>query len=191
MGVNFMRAFRSLANCRLLAVDWGATYTGIASRTCRHSGPQPYGLVERVGDSEWILRREGGSASNSTATRHVTQADAIAHIIEEQRVAACIVGMPYAADGSKQPLCAVVERHASDWQRAWPRAVPMLFWDESFSTRRAVGARRPVPGSRKAKASHALAACVILEEVCLALQPLETALDAASLMAPLSERILE
>ena len=58
-------------------------------------------------------------------------------------------------------------------QAAWPTPVPVLFWDESFSTRRVVGPRRPVPGSRRDRDAHALAACLILEEVVHALRPLE------------------
>ena len=82
----------------------------------------------------------------------------------------------------------MVDRQVQEWNHAWPHSVPIVYWDESFSTRRAVGVRRPAEGSRAAKASHALSACVILEEVCVALQPLELASDAAKMMEPLSER---
>ena len=64
----------------------------------------------------------------------------------------------------------------------------MLFWDESFSTRRAVGSRRPKDmGSRAARGSHAAAACIILEEVLEELfaqealsNPLDTLLERVS-----------
>ena len=41
-------AVRSLAGCRLLAVDLGPRYTGLAVRTSRLEGARPYGLLERV-----------------------------------------------------------------------------------------------------------------------------------------------
>jgi hypothetical protein len=67
----------------------------------------------------------------------------------------------------------MVERQVAALQAAWPQPVPVLFWDEAFSTRRVVGPRRPPPGSKAARTSHALAACLILEEVVVALAPLE------------------
>ena len=57
--------------------------------------------------------------------------------------------MPYHADGSRSRECAIVERQVATLQAAWPRSIPVLFWDESFSTRRVLGPRRPQAGSRR------------------------------------------
>ena len=113
------------------------------------------------------------SPPRGRTTRHATKADALATALAEHQAEAAVVGMPYHADGSRSRECAIVERQVAALQAAWPRPVPVLFWDESFSTRRVVGARKPQKGSRRDRASHALAACLILEEVVEMLQPLE------------------
>ena len=41
-------AAHRLAHCRLLAIDYGARYTGLAVRTCRMAGAEPYALLERT-----------------------------------------------------------------------------------------------------------------------------------------------
>lgn len=198
---------RSLANCRLLAVDLGARYIGLAARTCRLRGPQPCGLVESVPrraghrDSDgydWLYHRETGVNRNGGAvTRYETQADALAAAIAEERVAAAVVGMPYHADGSRSRECVIVEQHVAKLQAAWTAPLPVLFWDESFSTRRVTGPRRRAPGTRASRGSHSAAACIILEEVVQALMPLETVVNRDSspadalhaLGAPLLERL--
>ena len=180
-----------LANCRLLAIDMGATYTGIAARVCRRAGPQPLGLVERVG-AEHLVTREPlfRGIKPSARSRHATQAEALAKLLAEQRVAAAVVGMPYGANESRNVQCTIVERRVAQLQHAmstWP--VPVLYWDESFSTRRVLGSKPHLKGTKAAKGSHALAACVILEEVIQAIAPLERVDDAALLASPLSERL--
>ena len=64
-----------------------------------------------------------------------------------------------------------MERQVAALQAVWP--LPVLFWDEAFSTQRVLGGRRPQPGSKASRGSHALAACLILEEVVDALGPHE------------------
>ena len=177
--------FRALAHLRLLAIDLGATHTGLAARTTLHEGPFPCGLIERkprwrgergsrygAAGFEWVLKRED-HARQGRITRHDTQAGALEAALLEHRAEAAVVGMPYLADGSRSRECAIVERQVAALQAAWQQPVPVLFWDESFSTRRVVGPRRPPAGSKASRASHALAACLILEEVVHALGPLE------------------
>ena len=228
-------AAHRLAHCRLLAIDYGARYTGLAVRTCRMAGAEPYALLERTQHQhqqpqkqpqqrgaaalgeEWRLhfdaRRRGrqspkaASSSSSSGSDgepmaaaarlrggFPTQAAALAAVIEAERIAACVVGMPFHADGSRSRECAIVERHAEHLLTAISErgtfAFPphVLFWDESFSTRRAVGSRRPKDmGSRAARGSHAAAACIILEEVLEELfaqealsNPLDTLLERVS-----------
>ena len=178
---NMRAGLEALAHRRLLAVDMGATFTGLAARTCVQRPPFTCGFIERVtrqhgrvracgAQWEWVLRHEG---AGRRTTRHGTQADALAAALAEHRAEVAVVGMPYHADGSRSRECAIVERQVAAMQAAWDEPVPVLFWDESFSTRLVVGARRPPPGSKASKASHAKAACLILNEVVMALSPLE------------------
>ena len=190
-------AVRSLAGCRLLAVDLGPRYTGLAVRTSRLEGARPYGLLERVrrrralsahaADDEWswALERERGYGGGHV--RFASQAAALERVMDEQRVAAAVVGMPYYADGSYSPECAAVERRVAELQAAWTRTVPVLFWDERWSTQAAVGPRRDRP--RDARTSHARAASVVLWEVLEALHPFEVAECEDADVAPLKERL--
>jgi RNase H-fold protein (predicted Holliday junction resolvase) len=187
MSSSASRGLAVLANCRLVAIDLGARFTGLATCTSRAIGACPYGLVERelppphhhhrqrhhrsqhASPLGWLLHREGVGVRPS---RFATQAEALASVMDEHRIAAAVVGMPYHADGSRSPECALVERHVAELQAAWERPIPVLFWDESFSTRRVVGPRR-VLTSRASRGSHAAAATIILSEVLEALAPLE------------------
>lgn len=205
--VGFMRPhdLHALAHRRLLAIDLGARFIGLAARTCVLRGAFPCGLIQgkpkRTRDIQlsggatvseelqWTLQRVDERAllmghtkklspPSGRTSRHSTQADALATALAEHQADAAVVGMPYHADGSRSRECAIVERHVAALQAAWPTPVPVLFWDESFSTRRVVGARTPPKGSKRDRASHALAACLILEEVLEMLRPLEEAAQA-------------
>jgi RNase H-fold protein (predicted Holliday junction resolvase) len=182
-------AYARLAGARLLAVDPGARYLGLAVRTCRLRGARPYGVVER--QPAGGLHRPVGSAWNrSLGTRsgscakwelrqlpdfggvrslHGSQADALAAVLATERIAAVVCGMPYHADGSRSSECDVVERAFEELQAEWADPVPVLFWDESWSTRRAVGPKR----NRRRASSHPAAAAIVLSEVLEALAPLE------------------
>ena len=171
---------RALAGCRLAAVDLGPRYTGLALRTARLEGARPYGVIERVtrerrsaGRSEepwrWVLRTE--HATSSRQFHFASQGDALQHVLCEQNVAAVVVGMPYLADGSYSKQCAAVERRVHQLQAEWTRQVPILLWDESYSTKIALASHRA--GRDRAHSVHARAACVVLEEVLEALFPLE------------------
>ena len=189
----------TLAHARLIAIDLGATYTGVAIRVCRQAGPRPCGLVEKVARRagrddlgyDWVLQREARAYSRTATmvTRHESQADALATVFAEQRVAAAVVGMPYHANGARSPQCDIVERNVARLQAAWTQPMPILYWDESYSTVRAVGPKRKDPKSRAGRRSHAAAACLILEEVLRELAPLEAASDAAQMLAPLRETL--
>ena len=70
----------------------------------------------------------------------------------------------------------MVERQVAGLQAEWgAQSVPVLLWDESFSTRRAVGSPYRARG-KASVASHAAAAAIVLEEVLHALRPLESEL---------------
>lgn len=184
-------AWRALAGCRLLAVDPGARYVGLAVRTCRLLGARPFGYLERQGDAgkhrrgnapaaamgdaaaAWTLRRadSGRHGSTEAVRRHSSLADALAAVLTEQRIAAVVYGMPYHADGSRSRESGLVERQVASLQSEWAQPWPILLWDESFSTQIAVGPRRA--GGRKVLGSDAVAACVILQEVLQALRQVE------------------
>ena len=176
--VDAMRSLRPLAGRRLLAIDSGARFVGLAVRTSHLEGARPYGLVERIvrggrgGETLcWRLERDRSMEGGGTS-RFKSLDDALEHVLAEQRVTAAVLGMPYHADGSYSPECSIVERLAQRLQHAWKEPVPILLWDESWSTRLAVGPRR-----RETRGSHALAACIILQEVLTALHPLESTDD--------------
>jgi RNase H-fold protein (predicted Holliday junction resolvase) len=189
-----VRTLAPLAGRRLLAVDPGVTYFGLAVRVNRFQGVQPYGLVERVpcrrgfaaarrlaasASWDWSLQRERFFGGRTT--RFDSLAEALAHVLVEQQLAAAVVGMPYNADGSWSAECIAVVQQVTKLRAAWASSgtgVPVLMWDESFSTRIAVGSPR-----RGARSSHALAACVILNEVVAALHPFESDQDMLSELA--------
>lgn len=189
-----VRTLAPLAGRRLLAVDPGVTYFGLAVRVNRFQGVQPYGLVERVpcrrgfaaarrlaasASWDWSLQRERFFGGRTT--RFDSLAEALAHVLVEQQLAAAVVGMPYNADGSWSAECTAVVQQVTKLRAAWASSgtgVPVLMWDESFSTRIAVGSPR-----RGARSSHALAACVILNEVVAALHPFESDQDMLSELA--------
>lgn len=179
--MSFRKTLRPLAGCRLLCVDPGARFLGLAVRVCRKQGVQPYGLLERVPSRrgfqtarnwDWTLGREHVFGRVISRFRHPTEA--IISVLTEQNIAAVIYGMPYLADGSRSPECAVVERQALRLQRECAThgiSIPILLWDESWSTQMAMGEQRRT--ARSARASHSIAACFILQEVVDALVPIE------------------
>ena len=57
-------------------------------------------------------------------------------------------------------------------QEEWQARVPVLLWDESWTTRLATGPRHR-KGTRDAQWTHAAAACLILQEVVGALRQWE------------------
>lgn len=183
-----LRTLRSLAGSRLLSVDPGSRYFGLAVRTSQLEGVRPYGLIERIpvrrgvaatrgaGGAawDWALQRELSFGGGGGRARFSSLANSIAHVLQEQQLAAAVVGMPYHADGSRSAECAAVEQLVAQLRAAWKArgvAVPVLLWDESWSTRIAMaGSRRR---QRNARCSHARAACVILQEVVDTLRPVE------------------
>ena len=174
-----------LAHRRLLAVDLGARFCGLAVRECRLAGAQAFGLLERSAargappvrgwstfdpDAGWALqraRRFGGGARE----RHATLAAALGAIVRERRIGGLVLGMPLLANGDRTAACAIVEEVAAALQKVWPGGPPILLWDESWSTRFAVGVSRSrTPHGRHATWTHSAAAVVVLEDVIAALR---------------------
>lgn len=156
---------------RLLAVDIGVTYSGLAVCTSRLTGVQPYGYIERQPAKgrfalqsktgwTWLLRIKGGSTSRFEG--HQT---AIEAVIRDQRLGGVVLGVPYAPGESSPSRTHPVFRAAKELQTAWEGRFPVLLWDESFTTRLAIGPMAKAGRGSSTKWSHAAAACVLLNEV--------------------------
>jgi RNase H-fold protein (predicted Holliday junction resolvase) len=178
------QSLSALAGRRLLAVDPGSRYLGLAVRTCQLAGARRYGLLERTplrqgggapapstGGWAWTLRR-----TEAAAPRQVfdSQAAALAEVLREQRISGVVFGMPYLQDGSRSRESESVRRQVRRLQSEWQAEVPVLLWDESWSTRIATGPQRR-RGKLDSQWTHASAACLILQEVLGALQRWEGA----------------
>ena len=160
---------------RLLAVDLGARYCGLALRRTWLGGAQPYGLVERqlpkqrqghfgkvlIGNkSSWLFRSPEG------ATSFATQAAALEAAIRLTRADGVVMGMPYHKDGSASPESRATADTVKRLRAAWKRDVPVIIWDETWTTRFVVG---PTPklGKRNAAWTHSAAlACLAHSGFC-------------------------
>ena len=169
---------------RLLSVDLGVRYTGLAVKVSPLLGVQRFGLLERQhaawslpgvavargGNSEWSWalqpERAGGKVS-----RFATQAAALWSVIDGHDIRGVVVGMPYLTSGDRSRQCDIVEATVDKLLRSWPRPVPVLLWDESWSTRLAVGFRRA--SAKQTARSHAAVACQLLDEAIDAAAALE------------------
>lgn len=91
--------------------------------------------------------------------------DGIARLLEEWRPAALVVGLPYNADGSRQPLTGRAERFARQLEGRF--ALPVHHVDERYSSRQASDSlrRRRREGRPRIRKTDidAAAACIILE----------------------------
>jgi len=93
----------------------------------------------------------------------------IARLVREQTAGEVIVGLPLNADGSSGPQARRVERYAAALEqalRAEGLDVPVRFWDERMSTRRAQEAMIAAGRKARHRRAHidAAAAAVILQD---------------------------
>ena len=125
---------------RALGIDYGTVKVGLALSDELKMLATPYKVVP----------------SNAAL------ADEIARVVQENNVDTIVMGMPY-YDGAETQTTAKV-RAFTERLRTMV-AVPIFFWDESFSTQDARVARIELGVSRKKRAGHqdALAAVVILQ----------------------------
>ncbi|EOD18504.1 hypothetical protein EMIHUDRAFT_196818 [Emiliania huxleyi CCMP1516] len=133
---------------RVLAVDMGARYCGLAARTSPLLGVQRVGVLER--------RRSGPS-------RFATQAAAICSLAAELDAGGVVLGMPYLADGRRSRECELVEAAAERLREAAPPGLRLLLWDETWTTRLALGPGRH--SARRQHWGHAAAARLLLQDV--------------------------
>ena len=176
-----------LANKRLLAIDPGSRYIGLATRTSLLVGSRRFGLLERTRPNgiaaqstaaladrwTWTLQRMPAETP-SQRRREVfsSQAAALESVLLEQEIGGVVFGMPYLPDGSRSRESDEVLRQVRRLRSEWQARVPVVLWDETWSTRIAVGPRQRL-GKRDAQWTHASAACLILQEVVRALRPFE------------------
>jgi len=105
---------------RILALDVGDRRVGIA--VCDEEGliASPLTVLQRASKAQDFAR--------------------LAQLVREQEVGFLVVGHPLNEDGSAGPQARRIERYAEALQEALRREgldLPMVLWDESFSTQRA------------------------------------------------------
>ena len=129
---------------RLLALDVGERRIGIA-----------------LSDPGRVLARSFG-----VLRRRSLEADmkAIGSLVEEHEVERIIVGHPLSLDGRAGEQARRAEEYAGEVER--DVGVPVVLWDESFSTERARQVMIAAGKSRKERAQRldAVAAAVILQD---------------------------
>jgi len=118
---------------RILALDVGDRRVGIA--VCDEEGliASPLTVLQRASKAQDFAR--------------------LAQLVREQEVGFLVVGHPLNEDGSAGPQARRIERYAEALQEALRREgldLPMVLWDESFSTQRAQEAM--IASGRKARA---------------------------------------
>ena len=159
---------------RVLAVDMGARYCGLAARTSPLLGVQRVGVLERrrrwqppgappqpPGADAWVISRERRESSGPS--RFATQAAAICSLAAELDAGGVVLGMPYLADGRRSRECELVEAAAERLREAAPPGLRLLLWDETWTTRLALGPGRH--SARRQHWGHAAAARLLLQDV--------------------------
>jgi putative Holliday junction resolvase len=129
---------------RVLALDVGDKRIGVA-----------------ISDPSQVLAR-----SLKVIQRRSRQEDfaAVARLVEEYEVEKVVVGYPLSLDGKAHAQAKKVERYATGLAESL--TVPMLLWDERFSTVIAERLMREagLRGKKRRKGIDAVAAAVILQD---------------------------
>lgn len=66
-------------------------------------------------------------------TKLAKDLDILARLVEAEKVAGAVLGLPLNMDGSEGPRCQSVRQFATDLAKRLPD-LPLLFWDERLST---------------------------------------------------------
>jgi putative Holliday junction resolvase len=128
---------------RVLALDVGDKRVGVA-----------------ISDPSQVLARSLKVIQRSSRVEF----DAVAQLVEEYEVEKVVVGYPRSLDGMAHAQAGKVERYAAGLAEVL--TVPVLLWDERFST---VSAERLIreaglSGKKKQERVDAVAAAVILQD---------------------------
>lgn len=129
---------------RVLALDVGAKRIGVAISDLSQTLARSLEVIQGVSRQEGFV--------------------AVGRLIEEYQVEKVVVGYPRSLDGTAGAQAEKVERYAADLAKAL--TVPVLLWDERFST---VSAERLMKeaglrGEKKQERVDAVAAAVILQD---------------------------
>jgi putative Holliday junction resolvase len=130
---------------RILGLDIGEKRIGVAFSDPGQVLATPWGIIER-GSKEGDFAR-------------------IRDLVEEFGAEKVVVGYPLSLDGNAGPQARRVERYAAAMAEAL--AVPVILWDERYSTKTAADYLRhgrQAKGRRKKSPPDAAAAAVILQD---------------------------
>jgi putative Holliday junction resolvase len=128
---------------RVMALDLGSKRTGVAISDPTRTIAQSYGVVQRKSREEDFARYQ--------------------QILEEQKVALLVVGLPTTAEGEDSETAVWIRDYMAEFSQQCD--VPVQFWDESFTTVQAEESLRQ-RGKRGKKARQqvdAVAAAFILQ----------------------------
>lgn len=133
---------------RILGIDYGAARIGIALSDPLRLFARPHSVILHHSRDDDL--------------------DAIRRIATEEQVAKIVIGLPTNSEGGVGPQAQIVIRWAL---KLAPRiGLPVVFWDESYSSKTAEGLYRPPKkwsGKRKRHSNQALdhvAAAAMLQE---------------------------
>lgn len=128
---------------RILSIDHGEKRIGVAISDPTQTIASPLKVIEHVS--------------------RVIDAAQVADIAAQNNAELIVVGQSFDEDGNPNPAGRRAARFAEELQSQ--TKVPVVLWDESFSTQEARLARIQVSGSRKKRAGHhdAFAAVVLLQ----------------------------
>ena len=132
------------AEGRLLAVDWGERRIGLALSDESRTLAQPLTTLTRRAGKRFPMRQ-------------------LLTLLDSHSVAAVVVSLPLAADGSEGPPARQARALADDIGRRSGR--PVDLWDERMTTARVLQAVRELGGSTRSRKEDvdALAATVLLQ----------------------------
>lgn len=127
----------------LLGLDLGSKTIGIA--TC---------------DAGWRFATAGKTLERGKWGR---DQEALARIIQDRAIAGIVIGLPRNMDGSEGPRCQASRAYARNLAEAF--ALPVLLWDERWSTQSAEAAMigQDMSRAKRAAAIDSHAAAVILQ----------------------------
>ena len=133
---------------RVLGVDFGEARIGLALSDPTRTLATPLTTLHEKDKGQQIRR--------------------VAALAAEHEVATVVVGMPYQLDGSVGPMAELAERFAARLEREV--GVPVVRWDERFSSVAAEDALRTADGGRRRRGKQdkgridQAAAAVLLQE---------------------------
>ena len=139
------------------AIDFRAALPGGGALIGLDLGTQTIGTA--FCDAGWRFASPGKTLPRGKFTADMAQIGALA---SERAVAGIIIGLPINMDGSEGPRCQSSRAYARNLE---PLAMPILLWDERWSTASAERGliAQDISRARRAERIDAAAAAVILQ----------------------------